>query len=82
MHTDFPFGFTVGDREVPPALDGSSDAIFLSPPFPYFGTLESIIYVSSACLMYIALDNLVFMTAHSVFQKKPTTMLNHAYSSV
>ena len=45
----FPFGPFVGDGEVPPFDDGSSGAIFLSLPFPYFGTSESIIYVSSAC---------------------------------
>jgi len=43
----FPFGFSEGDLTVPRFLDGSSPRIDLCTPFPFFGTTETTLYVSS-----------------------------------
>ena len=45
----FPFGVSVGDSQVPPALDGSSPAIVkLDVTCPFFGTEEDILFVSNS----------------------------------
>jgi len=43
----FPFGFSEGDMTVPRFLVGSSPRIDLCSPFPFFGTSETSLYVSS-----------------------------------
>ncbi len=42
-----PFGSAYGDTFLPPVLDTSSSAINFSNPFPFLGTNETSIYVSS-----------------------------------
>jgi len=49
LHTDenlYPFGFSAGDSLLFRSDDGSSSGIFLILGFRFFGTLESILYVS------------------------------------
>ena len=49
LHTDenlYPFGFSAGDSLLFRTDDGSSSGIFLILGFRFFGTLESILYVS------------------------------------
>lgn len=42
----YPFGATAGDIALPPTVDGSSDTITLSIPFPFFASLHTTLYVS------------------------------------
>lgn len=42
----YPFGVSVGDAQVPVALDGSSPPISLFIPFQFFDTSESTLFVS------------------------------------
>ena len=42
----YPFGVSVGDAQVPVALDGSSPPISLFIPFQFFETSESTLFVS------------------------------------
>lgn len=42
----FPFGLSEGDMTVPRSLFGTSSRIELCTPFPFFGTLETALYVS------------------------------------
>ena len=42
----FPFGTEAGDAELPSNDDGSSPAITLSTPFPFFAETETDLYVS------------------------------------
>ena len=44
----FPFGVSVGDQVVPPALDGSSSVIVkMDVSCPFFGSQEEILFVSN-----------------------------------
>ena len=42
----FPFGLSEGDMTVPRSSFGTSSRIELCTPFPFFGTLETALYVS------------------------------------
>ena len=42
----YPFGVSVGDAQVPVALDGSSPPISLFIPFQFFEASESTLFVS------------------------------------
>ena len=55
LHTDenlYPFGFSAGDSRLFRTDDGSSSVIFLFPRFRFFGTSQSILYVSLILLLY------------------------------
>ena len=45
----YDFGVSAGDAQLQRRLDGSSPRILLSVPFRFFGTPESILYVSQLC---------------------------------
>ena len=45
----YDFGASAGDAQLQRRLDGSSSPILLSVPFQFFGTPESILYVSQLC---------------------------------
>ena len=42
----YPFGVEAGDTEIPSNDDGSSSAVDLPLPFPFFDTLHQTVYVS------------------------------------
>ena len=45
----YDFGVSAGDAQLQRVADGSSPRILLSAPFRFFGTPESILYVSQLC---------------------------------
>lgn len=45
LESFYPFGGTAGDTELPSNDDGSTDAIILSIPFPFFANLNTMLYV-------------------------------------
>ena len=45
----YDFGVSAGDAQLQWRLDSSSPRILLSVPFQFFGTPESILYVSQLC---------------------------------
>ena len=54
----YPFGVDVGDAQMQIAVDGSSPPIYLSTPFRFFETPESILYVSQLCMFFLSLHRL------------------------
>ena len=50
----YPFGVDVGDAQLQTADDGSSPPIYLSTPFRFFETPESILYVSQLCMFFLS----------------------------
>ena len=47
----YPFGVSVGDAQVPVALDGSSPPISLFIPFRFFEASESTLFVSQLLVL-------------------------------
>ena len=65
----YPFGVDVGDAQLQTALDGSSPTIFLSTPFRFFETPESILYVSQLYILFLCIhrlihDDLTYFVSH------------------
>ena len=54
----YPFGVDVGDAQMQMAVDGSSPPIYLSTPFRFFETPESILYVSQLCMFFLLICRL------------------------
>jgi len=49
----YPFGVAAGDQTLGPSDEGSSSEINLTTPFIFFGTPQSVVYVS--CKVYICI---------------------------
>ena len=48
----YSFGVSAGDTQLPREDDGSSAAINLPVPIPFFGRLERTLYVSPRLVLY------------------------------
>lgn len=49
----YPYGSEAGDAELAPNDDGSSPAISLSSPFPFFDSLQETVYVSRLLQIHV-----------------------------